>query len=135
MNGFMFVPAFGVLVKDMEDTKESVKHETVFFTTDTQFCPNQLIDFYKMADLIIQDSETSFKSGVHAHFNELCTLPEDIKKKMILVHYQDNILDSVPEINSILYTINYKVSDEWQTKAKEAGFIGFAEKGHTITVN
>ena len=48
------------------------------------------MDFYKQADLIIQDCETTpFKSGVHANYSELVTLPLEIKTKMMLLHYQD----------------------------------------------
>jgi hypothetical protein len=61
----------------------------VFFTTDTQFCPRQIEDFYRKSDLILQDCETSpFKSGVHAHFDDLKTLSPEIKRKMWLYHYQ-----------------------------------------------
>jgi len=64
--------------------------KNIFITTDTQFNPNQIMQFYRDADLIIQDCETSpFKSGVHAHYTELATLDESIKKKMWLTHYQD----------------------------------------------
>jgi len=61
----------------------------IFYTSDTQFCPHQIRKFYDEADLILHDCETSpFKSGVHAHFDDLCTLPDEIKAKMWLMHYQ-----------------------------------------------
>lgn len=42
-----------------------------------------------MADVIYHDCETSpFKSGVHAHYNDLKTLPSATKAKMWLYHYQ-----------------------------------------------
>ncbi len=60
-----------------------------FLTTDTQFCPERIGKFYNMADVIFQDCEISpFKSGVHTHYSELLTLPETIRKKMWLYHYQ-----------------------------------------------
>jgi len=140
VNGFVFVPSFGLLVKDNESGK------TVFFTTDTQNSPSQLKDFYKMADLIIQDCEVNaFKSGVHAHFDELnATVSPEIKSRMILDHYHDDILEPdellrkimtiLPEGAPVPYTKLYKVSDVWKQKAATAGFKGFAEKGQVIVV-
>jgi len=67
-----------------------IEKPIVFFTSDTQFCPNQIKDFYNRADIIFHDCEIGFKSGVHAHYDELITLKEDIKNKMWLYHYQSN---------------------------------------------
>lgn len=61
----------------------------IFFTTDTQFCPNQITKFYQSASLIFHDTETApYYSKVHAHYDDLKTLPADVKKKMWLYHYQ-----------------------------------------------
>lgn len=72
---------------------------------------------YESADLILHDCETtpmSQRSGVHAHFTQLCALPLAYKQKMILYHYTPNY-------------INYS--------AKEQGFIGYAKKGQVIWVH
>jgi len=103
MNGFEIVPSFGLLF--------NLNGKRVFLTTDTQFCPEQIKDFYYSADIIFQDCElATFKSGVHAHYEQLRTLEDDIKSKMWLYHYQDGAL---PE-------------------AVEHGFRGFVKKGHTF---
>lgn len=84
MNDAYIVPSYGLLITDIANDAR------VFITTDTQFAPNQLMDFYRKSNLIIQDIEnTPFKSGVHAHMSDLVTLPEDIKAKMILTHFND----------------------------------------------
>ena len=83
MNGYVFVPSFGLMFTE-SNVDTPVK---IFWTSDTQHAPNQIMDFYKQADLIFQDCETSFKSGVHAHYDDLKTLPADIKDKMWLYHY------------------------------------------------
>jgi len=115
MNGYALMPSYGLMAKDPETNK------TIFITTDCQFCPSQIIDFYKQADFIIQDCETTtFKSGVHANFSDLITLPLDIKKKMVLTHYQDNIL------------CEDGINTEWKFKASSEGFIGFAKKGENF---
>ncbi len=80
----------------------------IFLTTDTQLRLNVLDKFYQEADIIFQDCETAkFPSGVHAHYQELLTLPLSIKNKMWLYHYQPN-----------------KLPD-----ARKDGFCGFIERG------
>lgn len=64
----------------------------IMFTSDTQFCPRQLVDMYNAVDIIFHDCETSpFPSGVHAHYNDLKTLSPEVKSKMWLCHYSDGI--------------------------------------------
>jgi ribonuclease BN (tRNA processing enzyme) len=81
MNGFNFVHSYGLLF--------SINGVTIFFTSDTQFAPTQLMKFYDKADVILHDCEISkFESGVHSHYNMLKTLDEKHKQKMWLYHYQ-----------------------------------------------
>lgn len=85
----------------------------VFITGDTQFAPNQIRGFYEIADCIIQDCELAkYPASVHAQYHELCTLPEDIKKKMWLVHYDGDL------------------PSDWE----ERGFLGFLKEGQVIEV-
>ncbi|MCP4399331.1 MAG: MBL fold metallo-hydrolase [bacterium] len=103
MSGFHIVPSFGLLF--------SINGIKTFLTTDTQFSPAQITDFYKSADLILHDCETlAYKSGVHANYTELCSLPEEIKAKIWLYHYQDGALPD----------------------AKADGFLGFIKKGQVF---
>jgi len=82
MSGYHIKHSYGLMITSEAGIK-------VFFTSDTQFCPNQIQDFYDQADYILQDSETSpFKSGVHAHYDDLKTLSDETKSKMWLYHYQ-----------------------------------------------
>ncbi len=94
------MPSFGLLFS---------YHKTrIFFTSDTQSVPEQLAGFYQEADIIFHDCETSaFKSGVHAHYSELVKLPQEIKNKMWLYHYNPGKLPN----------------------AKKDGFLGFVKKG------
>lgn len=85
----------------------------VFITTDTQFTPLPLIQFYSQADLIFHDCETSKQSsGVHARFEELASLPEHIKTKMWLYHYNP---EPLPD-------------------ARAAGFQGFVQPGQRFDI-
>lgn len=82
--------------------------QRIFLTTDTQFAPRDIDTFYKMANIIFHDCETSkFASNVHAHYNDLKTLPQEIKSKMWLYHYN---VGELPD-------------------AKADGFAGFIEQG------
>jgi len=105
MNGFYIVPSFGLMI----DTGS----QKIFVTSDTQFAPEQLTDFYGMANIIIHDCETSdYESRVHANYKRLVMLPNEIKNKMWLSHYQD---DGPTKYN-----------------AQVDGFLGFLKKGQTI---
>lgn len=103
MDGFSFSPSYGLMF--------AYNGKKIYLTTDTQFCPNQIMDFYNMSHIIFQDCETSpYKSGVHAHYTDLLTLPSEIKSKMWLYHYNDGILPD----------------------AIKDGFLGFVEKGQVF---
>ena len=89
MDGYEIVPSYGLLMRANSNPTAG----EVFLTTDTQFAPSQLMEFYKRATAIFQDCETSsYKSGVHAHYTELQTLPAEIRSRMWLYHYQDGPL-------------------------------------------
>ncbi len=112
MDGFSIVPSYGLMIHNPDSPTK------IYFTADSQFNPNQIKDFYKMADVIIQDCETTpYMSGVHAHYKELSTLDPSYKAKMWLIHRQDNILDNFDANNK---------------SAIDSGFKGFCQKGIDI---
>jgi ribonuclease BN (tRNA processing enzyme) len=85
--------------------------DRVLYSSDTRFDPDLIMGFEDRFnfDVIFHDCQF-FNGGVHASLEELSTLPQAIKKKMILMHY----------------------GDEWQQyrqQAKAAGFHSFAEQG------
>lgn len=116
---YELVPSYGLLL-DVYPEEAVVEtflqartppRRKVMVTTDTQYSPSQMLDFYRSADVIFQDCETSaWKSGVHAHFDELCGLPDAIRQKMWLYHYADGPLPD----------------------AAAAGFAGFVVQGQTF---
>ncbi len=108
MNGFELVESFGLLIQ------ESGRDAVNFMTTDTQFCPTQLGKFYSISTRIFHDCETAeFRSGVHAHYDELRSLDEDVRRKMWLYHYQPR-----PE-----------------QQPDRDGFLGFVHKGQTFDLS
>ena len=85
VSGFSIIPSYGLMFH--------VNNQSVFITTDTQFAPTQIKDYYDLSDIIFHDCETApIKSSVHAHYSELITLPAEIKKKMWLYHYNPGAL-------------------------------------------
>lgn len=128
MTGSSISPTFGLLM-----TKEG--HDTVYFTTDSQHVsPKQVKVFYAKADIIFQDCEcTPFKSGVHANYRELAgypdanaeVLPEEIKAKMWLSHYQDFVSSNKTFDGSFF---------DWAEAAANDGFRGFVHVGQTFEV-
>lgn len=94
------LPSFGLFI--------TVDNRKFFVTTDTRFEKKRFNKYFQEAELIFHDCETTpTKSGVHAHFSELITLDETIKKKMWLYHYNSSDLPD----------------------AKKEGFCGFAKRG------
>lgn len=99
------MPCYGLLIDNLEGQK-------IYFTADTQFMPTQALPYYQEANIIFQDCETiPEKTGVHAHYSDLATLPLAIKNKMWLYHYNAGALPDA-------------VAD---------GFLGFVKKGQTFT--
>lgn len=81
----VLMPSYGL------DIYNNEKH--FFITTDTQFTPELFNEYYQQASIIFHDCETLLTpSGVHAHFNQLSSLPPEVKAKMWLYHYNDGAL-------------------------------------------
>ncbi len=99
------VPSYGLFF--------ATNKQKIFISFDTQFVPNRYEKFYQAADIIFHDCETkSNPSGVHSHFTQLITLPESIRNKMWLYHYDPGELPD----------------------AKAHGFQGFVECGQVFEV-
>lgn len=94
------MPVYGLAFKD------------IYFSADTILCGNVLVEYDK-ANLIFQDCETlPWKSGVHAHYDDLKLLSPATKSKMWLYHYAPNPTQDA-------------VAD---------GFAGFIKKGQVFNV-
>ncbi len=66
--------------------------DKAIFTGDTIFDKeliNWLTSLYPSAQAFFHDCQF-YKGGVHASYEELLTLPEELRKKMYLCHYGDN---------------------------------------------
>lgn len=112
MAAYQIVHSFGLMIS-IPGGKDQMFNK-VFYTSDTQFCPNQIQGFYREADMIFHDCETSpIKSGVHAHYDDLKALDLSFKRKMWLMHYQPK----------------FAAMAEMQAMAIRDGFAGFVERG------
>lgn len=97
------MPSYGLMIP--------IKSKNILITTDIQFIPDQMDEYYKKAATIFQDCETTdVPSSVHAHYNELKTLDSSIKKKMWLYHYNPGPLPD----------------------CTKDGFLGFVKKGQVF---
>jgi ribonuclease BN (tRNA processing enzyme) len=75
------MPSFGLYFKGSHGKK-------ILFPTDTLLMvPPQTEMYYKDATVIYQDTETGPKSGVHSHIDEIRKASPEIKKKLLLYHY------------------------------------------------
>ncbi len=104
--GLYVMPSYG-LYFDIEGVK-------IFVSTDTQLCLKQNRKFYEEADIIFHDCETSnTHTPVHAHYSELVTLPEHLRRKMWLYGYQPGLLPN----------------------AEKDGFRGFVQRGQEFELS
>jgi ribonuclease BN (tRNA processing enzyme) len=85
--------------------------DRIFFSGDTQFDPELLksYDARFSFEYIFHDVQF-FTGGVHAGLDELVTLPAEIKKRMVLMHYGDAWRD-------------------YRRRVKSEGFLAFARQG------
>lgn len=68
--------------------KNGADKKSIFISTDAQFQPDTIISMAGEVDAIFHDCETTpFKTGVHAHYEDLLTLPAAVRNKMWLYHY------------------------------------------------
>lgn len=76
--------SFGLLVEEVGH-----KGPVVLITMDTQFQYDFISKIGDKVNVIFHDCETTpYKSIIHTHYEDLCTLPTKIKEKMWLYHYQ-----------------------------------------------
>jgi ribonuclease BN (tRNA processing enzyme) len=114
-----FVRSFGLMIttgrlikgeKGFVNQDHNFPSKKIFITSDTQFAPTQIKDFINMSDITFHDCEISkYESGVHAHYNDLKTLPSEMKNKIWLYH-----------------------NDGTRPNAEPDGFLGFVNKGQTF---
>ncbi|MFW5784096.1 MAG: MBL fold metallo-hydrolase [Spirochaetota bacterium] len=85
--------------------------DRIFFTGDTQFDPDLLTGYDAVFnfDYIFHDVQF-FTGGVHAGLDELCTLPDSLKSRIVLMHYPDNF-------------------QRYRKRITREGFAGFAQQG------
>lgn len=103
VNNYELVPCYGLMM--------DYKSNRIYFTADTQYALQQLLDYYTAATIIFQDCETvETRTRVHAHYSELVQLPKELKKKMWLYHYN---VGNLPD-------------------AEADGFLGFVKKGQSF---
>jgi ribonuclease BN (tRNA processing enzyme) len=87
-------------------------NEEVFYSADTVLMPDLLASVNKTCHTIFHDCQLfSYPGQVHASLDELIGLPKEIREKMILMHYGD------------------EVGEEHYKKAQDAG-MNFAVQGH-----
>ena len=61
----------------------------VWISGDTMFDKDYPMSFSKISEAMFHDCQM-FQGGVHASYRQLMTLPEEVRAKMYLYHYNDN---------------------------------------------
>ena len=99
--------SFGLIVQE--------EKQVFWISADTIFDSFQIESVAADVDVIFHDCEVGFKSGVHAHYDELLTLPDSVRAKMWLYHY--NPVEAAKK------------------DAVANGFRGFVARGQTFEFN
>lgn len=90
--------------KNLKNSQKSygvLLDEKVLFTGDSQFNEPQLrflLSKYPTIEYIFHDCDISgYSAGVHASYDQLCSLSPDIRSKMYLCHYNEavNSIDAI----------------------------------------
>jgi ribonuclease BN (tRNA processing enzyme) len=86
--------------------------DRIFFSGDTKFDQDLIITFEERFNFeyIFHDCQFIPPGGVHASIEELKALPEDIKKKMILIHYGDNWEDNIERVKDYGFL---ELAEQW----------------------
>jgi ribonuclease BN (tRNA processing enzyme) len=93
MNGTSWQPSYGLQLVATLGVPDGERYVRFMYSGDTRFTPDLMMSRYEWADVIIHDCETygeTEASGVHARLDQLEGLPDPIRAKMWLVHYNSN---------------------------------------------
>ena len=93
-------------------------NKRVWISGDTMFDRDYPLCFSETSEVMFHDCQM-FQGGVHASYHELMTLPDEVRAKMYLYHYNDNW--DKPEIW-------VKDSDNFTGDPIKDGFLGWAEQ-------
>ena len=91
----------------------------VWISGDTMFDAGYPIRFANLAEVMFHDTQL-YKGGVHASYEELMTLPDEVRGKMYLYHYGDNWNKPETWANG---------SDKYTGEPVKDGFLGWTEQG------
>ncbi len=99
-------PSYGLILREREGPG-------VFITTDARYNTEILLPIAERVEIIFHDCETCDQvTGVHAHYRELLQLPDRVRAKIWLYHYQP-----APHIDP-----------------RADGFLGFVTKGQEFVL-
>ncbi|PIQ97788.1 MAG: hypothetical protein COV67_02375 [Nitrospinae bacterium CG11_big_fil_rev_8_21_14_0_20_56_8] len=90
----------------------------VWISGDTMFDRDYPLRFGTLAEVMFHDCQLFF-GGVHASYQELMTLPDDVRAKMFLYHYGDNWDKPDTWVND---------SDDFSGDPVKDGFLGWTRQ-------
>jgi ribonuclease BN (tRNA processing enzyme) len=90
--------------------------DRIFFTGDTQFDPELLTSYDDIFHFEYIFHDVQFHTGgIHTSLDELSTLPDSLRSRIVLMHYSDDF-------------------ESYRQRVRKEGFVGFAREGafHTF---
>jgi len=86
------IPDTAQIVTDAFHSVGMVIDDRIYISGDTRFSPEITERFGANCELLLHDCQ-DFPGGVHAFYNELQTLPAELKAKMLLYHLSDGMFN------------------------------------------
>lgn len=99
----MHVPGYVSNLGDAAWSTGVLIDRQILFSADTRFDPKLFTDLdISQVEQIFHDCQLFSPGTVHASYDELKTLPSEIKSRMQLVHYNDSFPDFDPQTDGFI---------------------------------
>jgi len=108
----MHTPAGSTNWEDSFWSTGLILDDRIFFSGDTKFDQDLILSFEERFkfDYLFHDCQLMPPGGVHASIDELKNLPDDVKKKMILMHYGDNWEENLAKVEASGF---HSLAEQW----------------------
>jgi ribonuclease BN (tRNA processing enzyme) len=85
----------------------------LFYSSDAKFDYALLVELHenRNCQYILHDCQLSSPGIVHASLSELMTLPEDVQRKVLLMHYDDHVEQFIGQTGKMIFIQQHRTYD------------------------
>ena len=114
----LHIPDSAMSINDAQWCSGILVNRRVWISGDTMFDKDYPTQFSEISEVMFHDCQM-FQGGVHASYRELMTLPEEVRSKIYLYHYNDNWDNPETWVEN---------SDSFTGDPVKDGFLGWADQ-------